>query len=242
MRSLVTLVVCLCLLVLAAPAMAQRSQTPIVKVEETGIGLPGIGPEQDFGAANLPDQIRAYRASGAWDRQIARIGKLARRYLRRKVRRAPKSLNPAMVLDIDDTSLSNWAFWEPLNFDYTRADGIVDWIMSAQDPPILPTRSLYRVAQRLDVAVFFITGRAPNMRAATERNLAEAGYGGPHRLILKPTSYTRKSVIPYKSSRRCRIEASGYAIFVNVGDQYSDLAGGCADRAFKIPNPMYFLP
>lgn len=242
MRSLVSLVICVCLLVLATPAMAQRGQTPIVKVEPTGIGLPGIGTEQDFGAANVPDQIRTYRASGAWDRQIARIGRLASQYLRRKVRRAPRSLNPAIVLDIDDTSLSNWAFWEPLNFDYTKASGIVDWIMSAQDPPILPTRSLYRLAQRLDVAVFFITGRAPTMRAATEANLAKAGYGGPHRLFLKPTSYTRKSVIPYKSSRRCQIEASGYAIFVNAGDQYSDLAGGCADRAFKIPNPMYFLP
>jgi hypothetical protein len=50
------------------------------------------------------------------------------------------------------------------------------------------------------------------------------------------------SVIPYKSRARCRIERRGYDIVANVGDQYSDLAVGCADRAFKIPNPMYFLP
>ena len=38
------------------------------------------------------------------------------------------------------------------------------------------------------------------------------------------------------------IEAQGYDIVANVGDQYSDLAGGHADRAFKLPNPFYFLP
>ena len=28
----------------------------------------------------------------------------------------------------------------------------------------------------------------------------------------------------------------------NFGDQYSDLQGGYEDRAFKLPNPNYFLP
>ena len=28
----------------------------------------------------------------------------------------------------------------------------------------------------------------------------------------------------------------------NVGDQFSDLEGGFSDRAFKMPNPMYYLP
>jgi hypothetical protein len=49
-------------------------------------------------------------------------------------------------------------------------------------------------------------------------------------------------VIPYKAGARCRLERRGYDNVANVGDQYSDLLGGCADRAFKIPNPMYFLP
>jgi hypothetical protein len=28
---------------------------------------------------------------------------------------------------------------------------------------------------------------------------------------------------------------------VNMGDQESDLDGGHADRAFKLPNPFYFV-
>ncbi len=34
----------------------------------------------------------------------------------------------------------------------------------------------------------------------------------------------------------------GYDIVANFGDQFSDLNGGFADRTFKMPNPMYFLP
>jgi hypothetical protein len=46
----------------------------------------------------------------------------------------------------------------------------------------------------------------------------------------------------YKSATRAHIESLGYDIVANLGDQYSDLRGGHADRAFKLPNPNYFLP
>jgi predicted secreted acid phosphatase len=240
-KKIVAPLICLAALLVPSAAPAAKP-TPIVEIESTGVALPGIGTEQDFGAANLPDQIRAYRSSGAWNRHITRIDNLAKRYLRRRVRALAEDARPAMVLDIDDTSLSNWDFWNPLNFDYTQASGIVAWLQSAQDPPIRQTRSLYRLAKRLDVAVFFVTGRTPVLEDGTRTNLARAGYGGRYTLHLKPASYTNKSVIPFKSSTRCRIERRGYRILINVGDQYSDLAGGCADRAYKIPNPMYFLP
>jgi hypothetical protein len=41
---------------------------------------------------------------------------------------------------------------------------------------------------------------------------------------------------------RKHIESLGYNIVGNFGDQFSDLKGGFADRTFKIPNPMYYLP
>ena len=46
----------------------------------------------------------------------------------------------------------------------------------------------------------------------------------------------------YKSGVRAHIEASGYEIVGNFGDQFSDLIGGFADQTFKLPNPNYFLP
>jgi hypothetical protein len=46
----------------------------------------------------------------------------------------------------------------------------------------------------------------------------------------------------YKSGTRAHIEALGYDIVANFGDQFSDLEGGFANRTFKMPNPNYFLP
>ena len=46
----------------------------------------------------------------------------------------------------------------------------------------------------------------------------------------------------YKSGARAAIEQQGYRIIANVGDRYSDLAGGHEDVGFKLPNPFYFLP
>jgi hypothetical protein len=48
--------------------------------------------------------------------------------------------------------------------------------------------------------------------------------------------------IRYKSGVRAHIEALGWRIIGNFGDQFSDLKGGFADRTFKMPNPNYYLP
>ena len=46
----------------------------------------------------------------------------------------------------------------------------------------------------------------------------------------------------FKTARRKKIEDAGFTIIANVGDQYSDLRGGHAERVFKVPNPFYFIP
>jgi predicted secreted acid phosphatase len=48
--------------------------------------------------------------------------------------------------------------------------------------------------------------------------------------------------IQYKSGTRAYIESKGYEIVADFGDQFSDLEGGFADKAFKMPNPNYYLP
>jgi putative acid phosphatase of HAD superfamily subfamily IIIB len=65
--------------------------------------------------------------------------------------------------------------------------------------------------------------------------------GARARLTLKPAGSTLTTVA-YESGARAAIEQQGYRIIANIGDRYSDLAGGHADRAFKVPNPFSFLP
>jgi hypothetical protein len=48
--------------------------------------------------------------------------------------------------------------------------------------------------------------------------------------------------IQYKSGTRAYIESQGYDIVADMGDQFSDLLGGYADKTFKMPNPNYYLP
>ena len=49
--------------------------------------------------------------------------------------------------------------------------------------------------------------------------------------------------VEYKSQTRAHAEEKfNLHIIANFGDQYSDLIGGHADKAVKLPNPTYYLP
>lgn len=147
----------------------------------------------------------------------------------------------AIVFDIDETALSNYQHMLKLNFGRIP-QLVVEDIEKAEDPAIETTFKLYEYAKEKGVSIFFITGRQERLRDATQRNLKSVGYVEWDGLYLKPNDYKEKSVISYKSSTRKRIQEEGYIIVVNVGDQISDLAGGYAERVFKLPNPYYFIP
>jgi len=62
-------------------------------------------------------------------------------------------------------------------------------------------------------------------------------------VTLAPTTGAPScNTVERKSQTRAHIESLGYDIVANFGDQFSDLKGGFADRTFKVPNPMYYLP
>ena len=70
---------------------------------------------------------------------------------------------PALVLDIDETALSNYDWM--VSVDFLRDSPLLgDLFAQHADtsaiPPIEPTLELYRTAREHDIAVFFITGRA----------------------------------------------------------------------------------
>ncbi|HKA80841.1 MAG TPA: HAD family acid phosphatase [Xanthobacteraceae bacterium] len=89
-----------------------------------------------------------------------------------------------------------------------------------------------------------MTGRrdSDDNRKATIKNLQDVGYEGWAGLSFRPVTDHNPSVIDYKSGERAKIAAQGYTIIANLGDQRSDLAGGFAERAYKLPNPFYFIP
>lgn len=212
-------------------------------------GCAGVHQE----SPTTPSLIEAKRAvvtyvdSGRYEADLAAVAAEARAYMEERIRKGGKL---AIVLDIDETALSNapsfrandLGFIIPGSCDLPRGPcGLVAWIQMAKAEPIKPVLALARAARERGVAVFLITGRPERFRAATESNLSAVGYEWTG-LILQPDNLKTKSAVEFKAPERKKIEDLGYTIILNVGDQASDLDGGYAERTFKLPNPFYFIP
>lgn len=188
--------------------------------------------------------LMRYHDSGEYAKDIEAVTQRALRYSKQRIADNQRSAHPkklAAVFDIDETSLSNYANMRIMNFG-GKPSAINKAERQGKDPAIPATRALYRYLTQHGVSVFFVTGRVESERAATQSNLNRAGYRGFKALILKPVQYNEPSAIPFKTSARRKIQAQGYDILFTMGDQYSDLKGGYADKTFKLPNPYYLIP
>jgi predicted secreted acid phosphatase len=163
-----------------------------------------------------------------------------------------KPAKPAIVLDMDDTTLLTYNYELQVGFHFTEASQ--DKYLATKDmDAVFGMDRLVNWAHDKGAEVFFLTGRKEAQRAWSVRNLKNVGYDVPldrTHVYLKdkehPPAYlpcgTTCSTIGFKSGTRKHIESLGYDIVANFGDQYSDLQGGAGDRTFKMPNPMYYLP
>jgi predicted secreted acid phosphatase len=199
---------------------------------------------------NVKAQLRAYH-DGDYMKDIAAVYAAARAYVEQRASQVKK---PAVVLDIDETSLTNWPNLKaddfgfigkgPCTLEAGYACAFPTWIMKGRAPAIDPAVEFYDAVRAKHVAVFFITGRTPDQRKVTIRNLRRAGFDDWAGLTMRPQrdKDENKSVIPYKSGERAKIEKRGYTILAAIGDQLSDSEGGSTECKFKLPNPFYFIP
>ncbi len=147
-----------------------------------------------------------------------------------------------VVSDIDETILDNRPFITrevAKNAKEVNWGAFEEWVHEADAAPLKPTIDLLAYARKKGLAVFLITGRVEKLRRSTISNLIKAGitYDG---LYMRPDG-DKSSAVPMKTAYRKQIEAMGYEVVVNIGDQYSDLAGGHAVDGEKLPNKMYFI-
>jgi len=273
-------------LLFAISVASAQTATPTTSTVDPRLGcdavkefpLPDLGEPQNID--NFKKQLIYYRCS-AYEDDIARVLAAAEKWV---AARAPQVSSPAIVLDIDETSLLNWpriveddfAYigsipflklpesardGQPANIpdcDFAAHDvcGDLDWQQKGLAPAIGPTLKLYRQARCIGVSgpctpidVFFVTGRKEHEYNKempskwTLRNLKAAGYVdvAPDHLYMRGLT-PDQGVADYKTSKRCEIESRGFKIIASVGDQRSDLEGGCAEMTFKVPNPFYFIP
>ena len=166
---------------------------------------------------------------------------------------------PAIVLDADDTTL--WTYdMEVAGMHFSFDPALQDVYVQGQKFPAKPAMvSFANAADKAGCTIIGLTGRNDNQKAATIANLEKVGYDGftaanyytkwtgvgssqqPSYIMCAAAKCT---TIEYKSQTRAHVESpsgGGYDIVANFGDQFSDLIGGHG-KAYKLPNPTYYLP
>lgn len=208
-----------------------------------------------------------FAADGNYAREASKVAGEGAQWLKAKQPTAGQM--KAIVLDVDDTTLTTWNYELVSNWAYNPTTNAA--YVNGQLFPATPGMvDMVTQAAHEGYAIFWITGRPATQAAATLGNLGadgigvDAGYPAPTTLpdgssglftkppvasypdYLKAACATDPNgactTIHYKSATRAHIESLGYDIVASFGDQYSDLTGGFADRTFKMPNPSYYLP
>jgi predicted secreted acid phosphatase len=281
---------------------ADLNFTPRTEAQTTNVDVARAWAKNYYGAHNA-----ATGPNGAWDTPLNLQSNYANEarsvasqtdnwlHARRHVH------NRAIVLDVDDTTLTTWNYELYSNWDFNPGTnaifvGLTNGTWTGNMFPATPGMvDLANHADALGYSIFWITGRGDSQHQVTIANLQDdsaaglpdidtvmlngktvpeidAGYPAPtpidtghggftDGLFTKPPvgqypsyldqpqfcgPYIDQGVscptIQYKSGTRAYIESQGYDIVADMGDQFSDLLGGYADKTFKMPNPNYYLP
>lgn len=154
-----------------------------------------------------------------WQRDVSAVLGAARPGIEQRIAASPAGERPAIVLDIDNSSLET---------DF-------HWFWTFPTPAIAQVRDLTRYANDRGVAIFFVTARPGIVYSLTERNLKAVGYPVSG-LYVRDLPALFGEVSAYKTAKRAEIEARGYTIIANIGNNQSDLVGGHAERTVKLPD------
>lgn len=182
-----------------------------------------VGPAPAASAAD-PDTHHTSSAAlqgvdyTTWRHDVAAVVDQARPYIEGRAEDSDGE-KQAIVLDIDNSSLETdfHPFWE------------------LPTPAIPEVRALVRDAHDRGVAVFFVTARPGIIHSLTDWNLKQAGYPVDG-LYVRSLPDLFSQVSAYKTAKRAEIEAKGYTIVANIGNNTTDLVGGHAERTFKLPD------
>lgn len=243
------------------PVVCRRPDTPVGRppspranpqdaetIDSTGRATPGMFsiPEPvNFGITqmHIADYADCVDPTACYWSDLAKQTALAQAKLQELIDKHRSEKNLAIVLDIDETSLSSYCEEKREGFGYFDS-AYQSWIVSSEaSVPIPGTLALFNQARQANIEVFFITGRNHEQYDTTARNLKAAGYSGWNKLILRDESERSMTATKYKSQERDKIVADKYHILLNVGDQWSDLNGTSkAEVSVKLPNPFYYLP
>jgi predicted secreted acid phosphatase len=216
-----------------------------------------------------PNGTGIFGADSNYAKEAESVADDSSRWLAAKAHHSEHGKQQAIVLDVDDTTLATWNYEVASDWDYNPTTN-AEYVNDQKFPAVPGMVDMVKKAAQEGYAIFFLTGRPASQEQATLGNLTtdgigvDAGYPDPTKLndgedglFTKPAvadypTYLKTAcaadpggsctTIHYKSATRAHIESLGYDIVADLGDQFSDLKGGYADKTFKLPNPNYYLP
>ncbi|WP_371656099.1 MULTISPECIES: HAD family acid phosphatase [unclassified Streptomyces] len=195
--------------------------TALIAAPTASQAAPAAAPHSVVAQASASGGIAALKDVdyATWLRDVQGVVDTARPYLKDRIAASPAGEKPAIVLDIDNTSLETdfHHFW------------------TFPTPAIQSMRDMVREASSQGVAVFFVTARPGIIESLTSYNLKAVGYPVTG-LYVRDMPDLFHEVSTYKTEKRAEIEARGYTIIANFGNNTTDLVGGHAERAFKLPD------
>jgi hypothetical protein len=195
--------------------------------------------------------LHTFDPNGAYAQEVAGITADQGKRLARAAKVNHFDGKPAVIFDIDDTTLNTYNYEIYSNFAFNPTTNAA-FVNAAVFPAVPTMPELTSDLASEGYEIFFLTGRPESQRAGTQTNLTSAGYGTPandHVFLKDQTLPWLTSCTPtctsaqYKAlTRQHLIEDLGFDIVANFGDQPSDFTGGFEDTTVKMPNPMYYLP
>ncbi|MEU7650193.1 HAD family acid phosphatase [Streptomyces huasconensis] len=179
-------------------------------------GLSGVASASATAAPQVAPAAAASVDYNVWAQDTKAAVDKGTAYVKERAAKA-KVEKQAIVLDIDNTSLET--HFHPL----------------PPTPAVKPVLDLVKYADAQGVDVFFVTARPGLINPVTKYNLKEVGYPVDG-LYERGFGDLFGSVGEYKAAKRAEIEAKGYKIIANVGNNDHDFAGGHAESSIKLPD------
>jgi len=183
----------------------------------------------------IPD-IQEYYESGTHDAQVRDVLEKAWHTLES----VPVTQNSAIVIDVDETALSNYEYFKTHNWKKGSENEFNTWKASYLNPAIKPVLEFYKKIVEKGFTIIFISARGENLYEKTFNNLIDQGYTTFDRIILRTPEeqkqmFTSAAFSSFKTKRRQQLADEGYKIVACLGDQWSDLKGGNTGLKIKIP-------
>jgi 5'-nucleotidase (lipoprotein e(P4) family) len=130
---------------------------------------------------------------------------------------------PAVIVDVDETILSNAAYEARLVHDEAefQAETWTAWVNEAVAVPIPGALEFSRWASEQGVVIFYVTNRNAEEKEGTFRNLARYGFPLEEGVDVILTRGGRPEWGSDKTSRR-QLVASDYRVLLLIGDDLGD--------------------